>query len=157
MTELKGKADFFVACVDWGIKSEKLPTKKQISYAKLLIECGVNLIIGNHPDYIQPISYVKAQNGNCGLVFFSLGQFIGDGSNSLGALAHVVVTKTKEKTYISSYSLRPVINHKIQSNQYTVYKLPEYTQELAKLTQKKIDVKKLRLYCKKVMGAFAFC
>ena len=157
MTELKGKADFFVACVDWGIKSEKLPTKKQISYAKLLIECGVNLIIGNHPDYIQPISYVKAQNGNCGLVFFSLGQFIGDGSNSLGALAHVVVTKSKEKTYISSYSLRPVINHKIQSNQYTVYKLPEYTQELAKLTQKKIDVKKLRLYCKKVMGAFAFC
>ena len=122
-----------------------------------LIECGINLIIGNHPDYIQPISYVKAQNGNCGLVFFSLGQFIGDGSNSLGALAHVVVTKSKEKTYISSYSLRPVINHKIQSNQYTVYKLPEYTQELAKLTNKKIDVKKLRLYCKKVMGAFAFC
>jgi len=142
MTSLKDKADFFVACVDWGIKSEKLPTKKQIASAKLLIECGINLIIGNHPDYIQPVSYVKTKNGNCGLVFFSLGQFIGDGKSSLGALARIVVTKGKEKTYISSYSLRPVINHKVKSNHYTVYKLPEYTQELAKLTQKKIDVKK---------------
>lgn len=157
MTKLKDQADFYIACVDWGVKSEKKPTKKQILYAKLLIECGVNLIIGNHPDYVQPVSYVRSKNGNCGLVFFSLGQFIGDGKNNLGALAHVVVTKGKEKAYISSYSLRPVINHKVQSNQYTVYRLPEYTQELANIGHKKINVKKLRAYCKKVMGAFAFC
>ena len=157
MTKLKDKADFFVACVDWGIKSEKKPTKKQIIYAKILIECGVNLIIGNHPDYIQPVSYVRSKNGNCGLVFFSLGQFIGDGKNSLGALAHIIVTKGKEKAYISSYSLRPVINHKAQSNQYTVYRLPEYTQELAKTSTKKVNVLKLRQYCKKIMGAFAYC
>ena len=157
MTKLKDKADFFVACVDWGIKSEKKPTKKQIIYAKILIECGVNLIIGNHPDYIQPVSYVRSKNGNCGLVFFSLGQFIGDGKNSLGALAHIIVTKGKEKAYISSYSLRPVINHKAQSNQYTVYRLPEYTQELAKTSTEKVNVLKLRQYCKKIMGAFAYC
>ena len=157
MAKLKDKVDFIVACVDWGIKSEKKPTKKQILYAKLLIENGVNLIIGNHPDYIQPVSYVRSKNGNCGLVFFSLGQFIGDGKNHLGALAHIVVTKGKEKAYISSYSLRPVINHKVQSSQYTVYRLPEYTQELAKLSTKKVNVQKLRHYCKKLMGAFAFC
>ncbi len=157
MTSLKGKADFFVACVDWGLKSEKLPTKKQITYAKLLIECGINLIIGNHPDYIQPVSYVKSKNGNCGLVFFSLGQFIGDGNSRLGALARIVVTKGKEKTYVSSYSLRPVINHKVKSYHYTVYRLPEYTQEMARLVSKKIDVHKLRQYCKKLMGAFAYC
>ena len=157
MTSLKGKADFYVACVDWGLKSEKLPTKKQVNYAKLLIECGINLIIGNHPDYIQPVSYVKSKNGNCGLVFFSLGQFIGDGNSRLGALARIVVTKGKEKTYVSSYSLRPVINHKVKSNHYTVYRLPEYTQEMARLVSKKIDVHKLRQYCKKLMGAFAYC
>ena len=123
----------------------------------MLIECGVNLIIGNHPDFIQPVSFVKSLNGNCGLVFFSLGQFIGDGKNSIGSLAHVVVTKGKEKAYISSYSLRPVINHKVQSNQYTVYRLPEYTQQLANLSHKKINVIKLRKVCKKLMGAFAIC
>ena len=110
MNSLREKADFFVACVDWGIKSEKKPTKKQILWAKILIEAGVNLIIGNHPDYVQPVSYVRSNNGNCGLVFFSLGQFIGDGKNNLGALAHVIVTKGKGKAYISSYSLRPLIN-----------------------------------------------
>ena len=157
MTKLKDKADFYIACVDWGLKYEKKTTKKQIAYAKMLIECGVNLIIGNHPDFIQPVSFVKSLNGNCGLVFFSLGQFIGDGKNSIGSLAHVVVTKGKEKAYISSYSLRPVINHKVQSNQYTVYRLPEYTQQLANLSHKKINVIKLRKVCKKLMGAFAIC
>jgi poly-gamma-glutamate synthesis protein (capsule biosynthesis protein) len=157
MAKLQDKADFYVACVDWGIKSEKTPTKKQIQTAKLLIENGVNLIIGNHPDYIQPVTYVKSNNGNCGLVFFSLGQFIGDGKNDLGALARVIITKGKNKTYISSYSLFPVINHKVPSNQYTAYRLPQYTQELADLSKKKVKVAKLRAICKKVMGGFAFC
>ena len=157
MTKLKGQADFFVACVDWGEKSEKKPTKQQILFSKILISCGVNLIIGNHPDYIQPVSYVKSDNGNCGLVFFSLGLFIGDGKSDLGALAHVVITKDKTKTYISSYSLRPVINHKVKTNHYTVYRLPEYTQEIASLSSKKLNVLKLRKVCKKLMGAFAYC
>ena len=157
MNDLKGKADFYVACVDWGIKNEKKPTKKQIFTSKLLIENGINLIIGNHPDYVQPVSYVKSKNGNCGLVFFSLGQFIGDGKNNLGALAHITITKDKTKTYISSFNLRPVINHKVQSSEYTVYKLREYTQELAEQAHTKIKVHKLRHVCKKVMGAFAFC
>ena len=157
MNNLKGKADFYVACVDWGVKNEKKPTTKQIANAKLLIECGINLIIGNHPDYVQPVSYVKSNNGNCGLVFFSLGQFIGDGKNNLGALAQVTITKDKTKTYISSFNLRPVINHKVHSSEYTVYKLREYTQELAEQAHKKIKVHKLRAVCKKVMGAFAFC
>ncbi len=157
MDKIRDKADFFVACVDWGLKSEQKLSNKQITYAKLLIEFGINLIIGNHPDYIQPVTYVRATNGNCGLVFFSLGQFIGDGKSNLAALAHVVVTKGKEKAYISSYSLRPVINHKVKSNQYTVYRLPEYTQDLARLTNKKINVLKLRTICKKLWGAFAYC
>ena len=61
------------------------------------VECGINLIIGNHPDYIQPVSYVKTKNGNCGLVFFSLGQFIGDGNSRLGALARMLLLKEKKK------------------------------------------------------------
>ena len=69
----------------------------------------------------------------------------------------ISITKGKEKTYVSSYSLRPVINHKVKSNHYTVYRLPEYTQEMARLVSKKIDVHKLRQYCKKLMGAFAYC
>jgi poly-gamma-glutamate synthesis protein (capsule biosynthesis protein) len=157
MDKIKNKADLYVACVDWGIKSERRLTKKQLIYSKLLIEHGVNLIIGNHPDYVQPVSYVRSKNGNCGLVFFSLGLFIGEGKNSFGALAHIVVSKGKEKAYISSYSLRPVINHKIQSNQYTVFRLSEYSQELASIVNKKIKVHKLRKICKKLIGAFAYC
>ena len=38
---------------------------------------GVNLIIGNNPALVQPVSFVKADNGNYALVFFSLGALVG--------------------------------------------------------------------------------
>ena len=72
-------------------------------------------------------------------------------------MAHIVVSKGNDKAYISSYSLRPVINHKIQSNQYTVFRLSEYSQELANIVSKRIKVHKLRKICKKLIGAFAYC
>ena len=34
---------------------------------------GFNLIIGNNPALVQPVTYIKAENGNCALIFFSLG------------------------------------------------------------------------------------
>ena len=157
MASIKNQADFFVACVNWGVKGDKKPSNKQIHFAKMLIAAGVNLIIGNNPDYVQPVSYVKAANGNCGLVFFSLGLFIGDGKNNLGSLAHLIITKDKTRTYISSYSLRPTINHKVNTKNYSVYRLHEYTQELGHQSTKKVDVVKLRKVCKKIMGAFAYC
>ena len=137
--KLKQITDFIIVCINWGNKDSHNPDKKQITMAKLLASYGVNLIIGNHPSYVHPVSYVKADNGNKSLVFWSLGLLIGDEkkvNNNLGALANIIISKGQGKAYLSSYSLIPIINHKVETNDYSVYKLSEYTEDLGLQTDK---------------------
>ena len=60
--ELKKQTDFIIVCMNWGGKTYYSPNKLQIKMAKVLIKNGVDLIIGNHPHYVQPVSYVRAEN-----------------------------------------------------------------------------------------------
>ena len=78
---------------------------------------GFNLIIGNNPALVQPVTYIKAENGNCALVFFSLGALVGENPkklDTLGSLANIVISKENGKTSIDSYNLIPIINHVTQ-------------------------------------------
>ena len=158
--KLKNETDYIIACVNWGDKNSKTPDKKQIKYAKLLASNGVNLIIGNFPNYVNPVSYVKAENGNKALVFWSLGLFVGDNSKkytNLGALANIVISKGKGKAYLSSYNLIPIINHKVDNGNYTIYKLADYTEDLGLTAEKKFSMKKVRETCVQLMSPFAHC
>ena len=149
--ELKKETDFIIVCMNWGGKTNYSPNKLQIKMAKALIYYGADLIIGNHPHYVQPVSYVRAENGKKGLVFFSK-------KNTLGALANIVISKGKGKAHISSYNLIPTINHYDESeNEYTVYKLSDYNQNIGLKTNKKFSMEKVKLACSRIMGEFANC
>ena len=156
---LKKEVDFIVVCINWGEKNSFTPSKKQIQCAKELAKNGANLIIGNFPSHVQPVTFVRADNGNCALVFFSLGALVGDNGKKtsfLGALANIVISKSNNKTYISSYDLVPTLNHKVP-NKYTVYKLSDYDEDLGKEADKKFSLEKMKKNCKLVMGALAHC
>jgi len=157
--KIKSQVDFIVVCINWGDKTSLTPNKIQIKWAKELASLGVNLIIGNYPVNTQPVTLVKAENGNTALVFFSLGVLVGDNgkkTSALGALANIVISKAGDKTYISSYSLIPTLNHK-SGDIYTVYELSDYDEDYGKEIDKKFSLQKLKKDCKKVMGAFAHC
>lgn len=158
--KLKNVTDFLIVCINWGDKESHNPDKKQIGMAKLLASNGVDLIIGNYPNFVNPVSYVKADNGNKALVFWSLGLLVGDNkkkNTNIGALANIVISKGKGKAYLSSYNLVPIINHKVDNGNYTVYKLSDYTEELGLKTEKGFSLKKVKETCTKLMGAFAYC
>ena len=158
--KLKQEADFIIVCMNWGEKDSHNPNKKQIAIAKLLASNGVDLIIGNHPSFVHPVSYVQAENGKRALVFWSLGFLIGDNKNkfsSLGALANIIISKGNGKAYLSSYNLIPIINHKVDNEEYSAYKLSDYTEELGKQIDKNFLLKKVKESCTKLMGSFAHC
>ncbi len=70
-------AELIVACVHWGDEYQLLPNKSQKELADLLVDEGVQLVIGAHPHVIQPmeIRYDEAGNPKA-LVVYSLGNFI---------------------------------------------------------------------------------
>ena len=161
ITKLKNETDFVIVCMNWGEIDSHNPGKKQISIAKLLASYGVDLIIGNHPAFVNPVSYIKSENGNKTLVFWSLGLLIGDDKkkfSGLGALANIVISKGNNgKAYLSSYNLVPIVNHKVDNGNYSVYKLSDYSEDLGLQVAKKFSLKKIKEVCTKVMGAFAHC
>ena len=158
--KLKKEVDFIIACINWGARYSITPNKKEIKWAKILAGFGVNLIIGNHPSNVQPVSYVKAENGNYALVFFSLGNLIAENNlkyNALGALANIIISKENGKTFISSYNLVPTINFNIPSSQYTVYNIIDFNESLGKIINKRFSLEKIKRTCRNIMGAFAHC
>jgi len=72
-------------------------------------------------------------------------------------LANIIISKGNGKAYLSSYNLIPIINHKVDNEEYSVYKLSDYTEELGKQIDKNFLLKKVKESCTKLMGSFAHC
>lgn len=69
-------ADIIVACMHWGDEYVLFPNQKQKEVADLLVEQGVDLVIGSHPHVLQPMEWRKPEKGKPSVVAYSLGNFI---------------------------------------------------------------------------------
>ena len=106
----KEKPDITIAMVHWGSEYNDIHSKSQENIRKLLLEEGVDAIIGTHPHYVQEIDFDK----NTGtMVAYSLGDFISDGvkgGTEYSIVLELEITKDHkaEKTYISGYRYTPI-------------------------------------------------
>ena len=82
---------------------------KAMEYFK---ENGVDLVIGTHPHYIQPVEMLTDDAGNQMLVYYSLGNFINSTSDTgrgtadrmIGGMAEITVAKKETgEVYIKEY------------------------------------------------------
>lgn len=134
-------ADFTIVCPHWGTEYQHQPSKEQEKWTELFLEYGVDLVIGTHPHYIQPVEMLVGENGEEMLVYYSLGNFINSTSDSgrgtadrmIGGMAKVTVAKTEDgEAYIKEYDVEPLVTQLLYGTQeITTYKLEDYTEELA--------------------------
>lgn len=135
------QADFIVVCPHWGTEYRHVQSQEQEYWAKLFLDNGVDLVIGTHPHYIQPIEMLTNENGQQMLVYYSLGNFINSTSDSgrgtadrmIGGMAKVTVAKKETgEVYIKEYGVEPLVTQLLYGPQeITTYKLSDYTEELA--------------------------
>lgn len=69
------KPDVTIAMVHWGSEFNDNHSASQLKIRDLLLENGVDAIIGSHPHYVQEVEY-DPEAGT--VVAYSLGDFIGD-------------------------------------------------------------------------------
>ncbi len=134
-------ADFVVVCPHWGTEYRHEQSAEQKYWAELFLENGVDLVVGTHPHYIQPVEMLTGENGEEMLVYYSLGNFInstgesgrGTADRMVGGMAQVTIAKTEDgKTYIKEYGVEPLVTQLLYGPQeITTYKLEDYTEELA--------------------------
>lgn len=69
----KQKADVIIVMLHWGVEYRNQPDDRQIYLAHFIMDQGADLIVSNHPHWIQPI---EIYNGK--LIMYAHGNFIFD-------------------------------------------------------------------------------
>lgn len=71
--EARQKADIVVVAFHWGIEYQSQPDQRQIHLGHVSIDAGADLVIGNHPHWIQAIEFYKDK-----LIAYAHGNFVFD-------------------------------------------------------------------------------
>lgn len=128
-------ADFTVVCPHWGTEYIHTPDDSQKYWAKLFIDNGADLIIGTHPHVVEPLETIDGVP-----VYWSLGNFInstaqtgkGIADRMLGCAADVTLDYDENgKVTVTKADTIPIVCHVGEGTDMTVYRLSDYTEELA--------------------------
>lgn len=66
-------SDVVIVSVHWGVEYTHEPTDRQIETGHAMIDAGADVVIGNHPHWVQPVELYKK-----GLIMYAHGNFIFD-------------------------------------------------------------------------------
>jgi poly-gamma-glutamate synthesis protein (capsule biosynthesis protein) len=99
----KAQADVVIVLPQWGVEYTPTPTDRQLSLARVAIEAGATLVIGNHPHVVQGI-----EAGAGTFIAYALGNFVFDQDWSLETQQGAVLEATFAGSKLLSVSLKPV-------------------------------------------------
>lgn len=68
---VKATCDYLIYNVHWGVEYSNYPTESQKELAHMLVDAGVDILVGHHPHVLQGVEYYKNS-----LIMYSLGNFI---------------------------------------------------------------------------------
>jgi poly-gamma-glutamate capsule biosynthesis protein CapA/YwtB (metallophosphatase superfamily) len=129
-------ADFTIVFPHWGSEYVYEANDAQKDLTEFYYEQGVDLIIGTHPHVLEPVEWIETTKNHRMLVYYSLGNFMSyqkEAPRMLGGMAQVTITKDKSGTYISESHIIPTVTHyESGPTDFSLHKLRDYTEELAK-------------------------
>ena len=123
----KEKPDITIALVHWGSEYRDQISSTQEIIRDLMLENGVDAIIGTHPHYVQAIEYDREKGT---LVAYSLGDLLGDGETAgteYGIILDLVITKDNldGTTRITGYTYTPIFNSRMEGRGIRILRLDE--------------------------------
>ena len=135
-------ADFVVVCPHWGTEYNLNISTEQDNWTELFLDNGADLVIGTHPHVIEPMEWEEDKEaGNRMLVYYSLGNYVnwtagngpGTSNRMIGGLARVNIGRNDSgQVVIKDYGVEALVCHlSKEKGKITVYRLNEYTEELA--------------------------
>ncbi len=111
-----------ILSLHWGVEATYSPTNRQQTIAKMLIDCGADVIFGTHPHRIQGVEIYRDRP-----IFYSLGNFQFDAKNPAGQESMIAKVVYEEGNNTpSKVSIIPVIIEKGGVPRVLKKKEPEY-------------------------------
>jgi len=100
----RAQADVVIAMPHWGPEDDILPDDNQMHYARLAVEAGADLVVGNHTHVVQAVEQIDGVQ-----VFYGLGNFIFDQTWDRGHQQGVILLVHFEGARVLGYELIPTI------------------------------------------------
>lgn len=73
IAEARSKADVVVVAYHWGVEYSAEPTKRQKDLAHIAVDAGADVVLGNHPHWVQPVELYRDK-----CISYAYGNFIFD-------------------------------------------------------------------------------
>lgn len=108
---LRDLVDVVIVAMHWGTEYTSEPNTFQKETAQDLADMGVDIILGNHPHWIQPIEYIGDT-----LVIYSMGNFI---SNQISLISSSYYTESVAVGAMVSMDVNKVTYETGESEVYT--------------------------------------
>lgn len=116
------------------------PSEESKEWVDFFLEQGVDIVIDSHPHVCEPYTMLTRDDGHQMLVYYSMGNFISTQDavpRLIGGMAKFTIEKktvgNESSVSIKDYTMEPLVSHWNHNTQdYAVYKLADYTDELAK-------------------------
>lgn len=111
-TARKAGADVVIVFPHWGVEYRARPTDAQRTLAHAAIDAGADLVIGNHPHWVQGMEVYKGKP-----IWYALGNFVFDQSWSNYTMQGITLELTFSGTDLRQIRMRPhLILDKAQPN-----------------------------------------
>lgn len=102
--QAKENSDIIVVTYHWGVEYRDQPDSRQKQLAHFTIDAGADLVIGNHPHWIQPVEMYKGK-----LITYAHGNFVFDQQWSLKTKQGVVGKYTFYNKQLTDVEFLPVL------------------------------------------------
>jgi len=99
----KAQADVVVVLPHWGVEYTATPTERQVRLARLALEAGATLVVGNHPHWVQ-----ASESSADGVIAYALGNFVFDQDWSLQTQQGAVLEATFQGARLVETRFMPV-------------------------------------------------
>ena len=121
------KPDIVVAMLHWGSEFNDAISKSQEQIKKLLQDNGADVIIGNHPHYVQNLEFDQEKGT---FVAYSLGDFFGDATRAgseYSIILNLEITKDHKsgETKVTDYSYTPIFTVRQEFRDLRVMRIKE--------------------------------
>lgn len=121
----KEKPDVTIVLLHWGSEFNDTRSTSQNKIRDLLLENGVDVIIGTHPHYVQPIVFDEKAGT---LIAYSLGDFVSDAERmgtEYGIILNVEITKDNAtgETAVTGYEYIPTYSYEDEDGMMRVLRI----------------------------------
>lgn len=125
----RAESDLVIVFAHWGTEYEEEPDDFQMKWTNILLESGVDVVVGTHPHALQPYEVLRDNSGHEMLVYYSIGNYISAQpvrSCVKGGMAEFTVSLTPDGYRITEYGLRSLKITWQESGKYMVELVSDY-------------------------------